>query len=846
LIDNTGLQIRLSEAYGKLAKELGKAPNELTSVEQQMALLNATLEAGDILITQAGGNVESFTDVYAQFGANVEDAKNSFKGWFDLMVGSKLATGLNSFLFGMQDAEEAFQQTSKAVREAGMGYDAYIQQAARVALATGEITEHQYELLNTLATADPSSDAYKEIEKDARALVSTLGLATEAAYDHTIALGQSTQAYERYRDKILDARVAMGKISEGTAQQIRELSDLDEIQTITFESFFRGMIAQENLLRSLMREYGLLTAAEAKGMALAIKYDAVIEEEATHFRGLADDIALATKAAEENERSMLDLAGALKLVKTDEEKVRIATDLYGISVHELSGQIYEREAATLVQRMATENLTDAERSALQVELNLTLAKIAAVEASQKLTDAEQDLKDETRKLADEARNAKSAFQTMFEGMNLNLPSLVGGFVDDIKFFEAGGADLQKEIELVGLAVHRELFDRPKDALPIFEQLNVKAQALEVALGKKSELDAAKELVGSMTLDFDKITAQRMAQADVEKQLLALGKDRKNLTDEQLDKMKEEAYVAAVIGLKTSEAIDQLRGADDIDIFGMLADTLDPDIFLTPFEDLPDDLQELFESFVAGITLDKIFVKVVPEFDEEDWIDLAELYPDLGKPPVEGGPKQKPIPDDLIPLLTGEDVHGNAIIDISVTPDEKEQRFLDWVLGGETAEQSATVAATFAPALSSEMEKLLGDGEIGQSVNVAVSDDIQSDLNKLILSDDLYTTIHVTVITDDTSGSKATGGRITAGEMYQVGEIRPELFVSDTAGRMMMNTRNPYADNATDFATPSAIPIMQTPSISVAINNPVISNDFDLEQLSYQIARKISERQRGAM
>mgnify|MGYP000870060935 CR=1 FL=1 len=73
IIDNLGLQVKVSEANEKLAKTLGKSADQLTAEEQQMALLNATLEAGDRLITQLGGSVESATDPWDRFTTAIKN-----------------------------------------------------------------------------------------------------------------------------------------------------------------------------------------------------------------------------------------------------------------------------------------------------------------------------------------------------------------------------------------------------------------------------------------------------------------------------------------------------------------------------------------------------------------------------------------------------------------------------------------------------------------------------------------------------------------------------------------------------------------------------------------------------
>lgn len=81
ILDNLGLQIKLGEANEAYAAALGKTVEQLTNEEKTFALLNATMEAGDQLIQQAGGNVDSAVDSYARLEVEVQETTNAFKQW---------------------------------------------------------------------------------------------------------------------------------------------------------------------------------------------------------------------------------------------------------------------------------------------------------------------------------------------------------------------------------------------------------------------------------------------------------------------------------------------------------------------------------------------------------------------------------------------------------------------------------------------------------------------------------------------------------------------------------------------------------------------------------------------
>lgn len=77
ILDNLGLTIKLGPANEKMAKALGKTVEQLTADEKATALLNATLEAGDVLINQVGGNTDSATDSFDRLNVSTLKIKDT-------------------------------------------------------------------------------------------------------------------------------------------------------------------------------------------------------------------------------------------------------------------------------------------------------------------------------------------------------------------------------------------------------------------------------------------------------------------------------------------------------------------------------------------------------------------------------------------------------------------------------------------------------------------------------------------------------------------------------------------------------------------------------------------------
>ena len=124
ILDNLGLTISIGDANTRYAESLGKTVDELTEEEKKLALLNATLEAGDQLIAQAGGNVDSYTDSFQRLRAELDNTKN------DML--KLLGEGLAPLIDGFFDLRDAVAEQDVEVAHANETYDEYMQRMMRV------------------------------------------------------------------------------------------------------------------------------------------------------------------------------------------------------------------------------------------------------------------------------------------------------------------------------------------------------------------------------------------------------------------------------------------------------------------------------------------------------------------------------------------------------------------------------------------------------------------------------------------------------------------------------------------------------------------------------------------
>lgn len=73
MIDNTGIVLKLTQTYREYAEELGITVEQLTTEQKQIALLNATLEAGQGAIDQAATIQETAAEKMARAGATISN-----------------------------------------------------------------------------------------------------------------------------------------------------------------------------------------------------------------------------------------------------------------------------------------------------------------------------------------------------------------------------------------------------------------------------------------------------------------------------------------------------------------------------------------------------------------------------------------------------------------------------------------------------------------------------------------------------------------------------------------------------------------------------------------------------
>jgi phage-related protein len=130
LIDNTNLQLKLGEANQKLADELGIAVEQMSAEQKQLALLNATLEAGTPLVDQFGGGQLTAAEQMSRMRAQLKNITDT--------VGLAFLPALKTVVDSLANVAEAI---ARNIREGGILQDVLVTFGAWASIAADGFAE---------------------------------------------------------------------------------------------------------------------------------------------------------------------------------------------------------------------------------------------------------------------------------------------------------------------------------------------------------------------------------------------------------------------------------------------------------------------------------------------------------------------------------------------------------------------------------------------------------------------------------------------------------------------------------------------------------------------------------
>ncbi len=124
ILDNLGLVLKVGAANEAYALELGKTVEELTAQEKTMAILNATLLAGDEMIKQVGGDTESLTDSFDQLSVALKETVDEFKKELSPELITIIKT-MTDYLTRNRKLKASLNEQEKAVRKSAKSWEEY-------------------------------------------------------------------------------------------------------------------------------------------------------------------------------------------------------------------------------------------------------------------------------------------------------------------------------------------------------------------------------------------------------------------------------------------------------------------------------------------------------------------------------------------------------------------------------------------------------------------------------------------------------------------------------------------------------------------------------------------------
>jgi chromosome segregation ATPase len=217
VIDNTGIIFDAAQANETYAQALGRTADSLTEDEKKMALLNATIETGNRIIEQNGGNVDSMTDGFTQLTAASTNLKNSLAQTASASGGffGKLAQGV--------DGLSKFQQALNMAHDQGLNpLAANLEVLRDIAGANNTVFDemrytqetNRRETERMLALTGAYEAAYGKMETATAALTVTIDPATQAWLEYEEALQTAILPQRMLEEVIMADEQAVGWLRE--------------------------------------------------------------------------------------------------------------------------------------------------------------------------------------------------------------------------------------------------------------------------------------------------------------------------------------------------------------------------------------------------------------------------------------------------------------------------------------------------------------------------------------------------------------------------------------------------------------------------------------------------------
>jgi hypothetical protein len=382
ILDNLGIVVKVGDANKKMAESLGKSVEALTAEEKQFALLNETLRAGDRLISQVGGNVDSAADSYAQLAANAGNATDRLKENAATMLGPHVA----AFVRGIELANllgEAYEAGTISAEE-------YADVLEGRVVPSSQAAQEEAEAVLALAA---ERERLTQLAKD-HAQVTDRNILAQAALNNE--LGDATDLINILVGEEEDLAAATEEITELTKDERRAMLDAakavdllsDSAEGLTRNEIgMAGVIINANM--AIIEQERAAAAAELKLEALSAEVDAFMgilgSGELPGFNETLDElgpkmVTWGGRTADQN-RLLDEMQGEVADLNREIADIQAAPELFGLDADKATERIEEatdriNELSPAIERLTgiqgDAGLVIQEVTASQEELNRML------------------------------------------------------------------------------------------------------------------------------------------------------------------------------------------------------------------------------------------------------------------------------------------------------------------------------------------------------------------------------------------------------------------------------------------------------------------------------------------
>ena len=252
ILDNLGLVVKIGEANKIYADKLGKTVTQLTAEDKQMALLNATMKAGDRLVEQVGGTTDAATDSFERMNVSTENLKNEIASGLAPWI-ARAADAFTLLLTGNKKIVAAFEEQKLMVAKTTYSYEDYLQKiqwiidnAQEVGFVIEALTEEQWKNIDATEHSSEMLNNNYYAAKFAAQGLEELDVEIESTTEE-LALLHDEQI------KVADGFMSALGSSQSLVSQLLEAAAAEgaSIESLALLAFATGEYTEEQLIAAL-------------------------------------------------------------------------------------------------------------------------------------------------------------------------------------------------------------------------------------------------------------------------------------------------------------------------------------------------------------------------------------------------------------------------------------------------------------------------------------------------------------------------------------------------------------------------------------------------------------------